>query len=749
MIPRRNFVRTLCALGGLKAIPAFASRIGVLPFATSPKDNRRAPIAPVILHSPSLKVIFDGGDGLPFRYEFGGASLWGEDAGRPVTAVLCEMNPRTYSTTSLEVASLKTSQDDVTFYFEVRSGKILGASFSLRYSIENAALLVTMEDVVEHPGFQLIEVALPNLVTVRETDQSAWLAQGRDGGSFVRVASAKPYVYEDDDNFGRVSTQLPIGMVGTGHVGCLLEVSAFMDGTETSVVEVASTRRAQIGTIKVHRVHGGRCYNMNDGGDAVCGDRSTPNLLVGQQSRCRLDFYQVEDSAVPWFPAAKLLRDRMPHTPTNYFDDKFLYMIAGKNKTIPEPRTTFAQSQELIRDIARLTDYAPQVAFISGWVYDGQDTGYPSEDVVNSSLGTYEQLMQLMQESRRFNANISVNVNYDDAYKSSPEFDLSFIAREPDGKPWKSRAWDGEDSYIVGMAKYVLSGRAKKRIDAMMARYKLRDAMLIDALSWFTIRNDWDPGHPASGYKNLVSGKWIVIDEFRKRGVNVCSEQFRYPMVGKLALSVDGPEPKPSPLGGDQIPLTAIVFRKSTIFGSAGGGELHIQRNLFWNSRPGVWYQHNTDRRNITDYYYLVVLPYNKVHFLNAESYSMDGSQRTLHLESGSEITMDTTSDYYSVSWNSTLIATKESTTCPMDENRIAFYSRTEGRLEYPIPTHWSSAKVIAKSLSIDKAKPHPVQIAKGMIQIDVPAQVPIIVYSDVRFAAVAERPATLTDNDI
>ena len=738
MIPRRSFITSLIALGGLKVFPGLAAKLPVTR-GDAENQDRPAPIRGITLKTDLLTVLLDDADGLPFRYEFNGTSIYGEDIGRPVTAVLCCMHPRAYSTIPLKVASTKRSGRSVVFTYEVSSQGSPAAVFSLRYSIEGAALTVTMEDIVEHPGFELIEVALPNLATVRESDPAAWMAQGRDGGSFVRLAEARPYVYEDDENFGRISIQLPMGAVGTDRTGCLLEVSSFMDGTETSVVDVKGTRRAHVGTIQVHRVHGGRCYNMNDGGDAVCGTVDTPNLLVGQPSRCRLDFYKVEDAAVPWFPAARLLADRMPHTPTEYFDDKFLYMIAGRNKTAPGPKTTFAQSRQLIRDIARLTDYAPQVAYISGWVYDGQDTGFPSEDVVNVSLGTYEQLMQVKDESRLLNANVSVNVNYDDAYKSSPQFDLDFIAREPNGAVWKSRAWDGEDSYIVGMAKYVSGGWATRRIDAMMKRYKLRDAMLIDALSWFTIRNDWDPKHPASGYRNLVDGKWVVIEEFRKRGVHVCSEQFRYPMVGKLALSVDGPEPKPSPLGGEQIPLTAIVYRKSAIFGSAGGGGLHVQQNLFWNSRPGVWYEHRTERKSITDYYYLVVLPYNKVHKLGVTSYTRAGSHRTLHLDSQSKITADMSGSYYEVVWNSLTIATNESTTCPVDDNRLAFYSRAGGDLEYPLPAHWDSDAVTARSLSTDKSVSFPIHIEAGRIRVKAPAQVPVMVYRAQRFVPAIE----------
>jgi len=733
MLPRRSFVSSLIALGGLRWFPSFASGLSS---AQAPTGTRKAPEDPVVLHSGSLSVTLDAADGLPYRYAFQGRSIWGEDSGAPATAVLCQLQPRRYETIPLRVASVRHSPAGAVFTFEVRSAQHLsgdqfGARFSLRYAIDGASLFVTMEDVVEQHGFELIEVALPNLASVRESDHEAWLAQGRDGGSFVRLMEATPHVYEDDDNFGRISIQLPMGAVGTARIGCLMEVTSFMDGTETSVVESEGKRSARIGTIKVHRVHGGRCYNMNDGGDPVCGTEHTPNLLVEQASRCRLDFYRVEDPALPWFPAAKLLRARMPATPTNYFDDKFLYLIAGRNKTETSPRTTFAQSRQLIRDIARLTDYAPQVAYISGWVYDGQDTGYPSEDVVNASLGSYEELMQLKEDCRAINVNVSVNVNYDDAYKSSPEFSLDFIAREPNGAVWKARAWDGEDSYIVGMAKYVAGGWATRRINAMMARYKLRDAMLIDALSWFTIRNDWDQKHPASGYKNLVDGKWVIIEEFRKRGIHICSEQFRYPMLGKLALTVDGPEPRPSPLGGEQIPLTAIVYRKSTIFGSNGGGALRPKQDLFWNSRPGVWYEHKTDRRTITDFYYLVVLPYNKVHSLDVASYSKDGSRRVLHLEAGSKITIETASNSYEVVLNGVTIAANESTTCALDANRIAFYSRSGGRLEFPLPARWIPAKMTARSLTVEGRKPFPVRVESAKIIVDALAQVPVVVYAE------------------
>jgi hypothetical protein len=280
------------------------------------------------------------------------------------------------------------------------------------------------------------------------------------------------------------------------------------------------------------------------------------------------------------------------------------------------------------------------------------------------------------------------------------------------------------------MAKYVRGGWAKQRIEATMARYKLRKAMLIDAFSWFAIRNDWDPAHPASGYANLVDGKWEILEEFRRRGVNVTSEQFRYPMLGKLALSVNGPEPRECPFGGEPAPLTAVIYRKAAVFGDSGDGVFRPQQNLFWNSRPGIWYEHKTDRKAMTDFYYLIVLPYNKVHLLDVETYTTHGTMREIGLEGDSKIEMDASSVSYKVVWNGATITSDETTTCPVDESRIAFYSRAGGRLSYPLPPAWKASEMTARALTVDGRKPFPVRTEDRQIVVDGPARMPIMVYA-------------------
>ena len=454
MINRRKFLYGTAGLGGWKALSAVAATPGLSgpaskgdasPLQPDQERIRSTPSLPLVLQSTEMSVTFDQKDGLPYKYQIAKEHIWGEDAGQPISAILCRLHPRSYLDLPITPSSVSKTEHMADFGFDLTHDGRPAAGFHLRYAIDGLTMVVTMENVVEHPEFELIEVGLPNLATVREEDGATWMAHGHDGGELVELRQAKDTHLPDDPYFGRLWKFLPVAMVGGSHVGTVMEVTAFMDATEAEISGPTGRRRAKIGTVQTYRVDGGRCYNMNDGGPPNCGNEMTPNLLLGQTPRCRFDFFHSDGSApANWLVGAKIVRERMPTIPTDYYDDKLLFMIAGKYKTEAEPRTTFAQSEKLIRDIAMLTDHAPQVALVSGWVYDGQDTGYPSEDKVNDSLGGYEGFMQLKHEALKYNANVSVNVNYDDAYKSSPQFNQAFIARRPDGRLWQSRAWLGE-----------------------------------------------------------------------------------------------------------------------------------------------------------------------------------------------------------------------------------------------------------------------------------------------------------------
>ena len=693
----------------------------------------------VELWSTKLGVAFDAAHAVPLSYAYRGHKFVGDERREPAKAILCRLAPRAYHTVAVAVGLAQRAARTIAFPCTVSHDGAVRVQFDQVYRLDNASLTLTLENVVEQPGYELIEIALPRLVALREVGPGAdaWMAEGRDGGSFVRLAAAKSVRLDDDDNFGRISIQLPIGLVGAGDVGCLMEVQGYMDGTETEVSGAPGAKVATLGTDQVYRVHGGRCYNMGDGGDPVCGTPTTPNLLVGQTPTTRLDFFAVSNPDQPWLDGAKLLAARMPTPPDRSYGDKLVYIIAGKNKTETKPRTTFAQSAALIAKVAKLTDNAPQIAYISGWVYEGQDTGYPSEDKINESLGTYEALRALMARGRaEWNAHVTLNVNYDDAYKSSPIFDPAFIAKRPDGALWASRAWDGETSYIVGMAKFMQGGWGARRIRYTVDRYQIRGPMLVDAMSWFAIRNDWDPAHPASGYKNLVDGKFALVDQARALGIDIASEQLRYPFIGRLSLTMNGPTFSQCPFGGEAIPLAATIYRRAAIWGDDGASAFDPGPNLFWNNRSSQWYQGDSDPMRIAEFYFLVVLPFSKLHDLPVEDYSHRGGVRRLKLKGGAEIALLDDGKTYVAAHNGARIARSGTTSCPIDADRIAFFARDAQTLAYPLPSGWRRQDLVAKRLTVEGAQPHSAEVADRIMVVSVPARTPVIVYrSEKHFA--------------
>jgi hypothetical protein len=70
---------------------------------------------------------------------------------------------------------VKTTSSAFDCHFQVNSNNAKAASFTLRYELDKTTVTVKLDDIKESPGYELICVNLPRLVTVREEDADAWL----------------------------------------------------------------------------------------------------------------------------------------------------------------------------------------------------------------------------------------------------------------------------------------------------------------------------------------------------------------------------------------------------------------------------------------------------------------------------------------------------------------------------------------------------------------------------------------------
>lgn len=727
--------RTFLKLGG--AGLAVAGSASLLAEAIAEESRTRtAPAHPLVLRSPLLEVVFDQADGLPFQYRLlkSGIRFSGESAGTPLNVKLHCKQPWGFAKVSVKPSSSKVSGNRADFRCTAMyAANAAAADFTLRYEIAGSTLRVTLEDVHEHKGFELISLSMPSLVSLHENEEDAWLAHGDSGGDLVALREAKAGKLATNTFWGEINAVLPVIMAGHSGAICVQETTAFMDGTLLSVIGSAPGRRACLGTTKVYRVDGSACYDMNLGRGAgkSCGNQSTPNLLVGQKSACRLDFLEpASGKKLTWIEGAKFVRDRMPAIPNHFYGDKFIYGILTDEPSFPRPSATFERCEQMIREIHALTDGSPQLVHLWGWQFRGKDTGYPAVNVVDERLGGYDGMMRLKERANDLNATVSLSDNYDDAYRSSPAWDANMIARKPDGDLWKSRAWTGEESYIQGMAKY-MEGPGLERVRYTCERYRLPGTIHVDVLSYFAIRNDWDPKHPASGIRNLFAGRYRVLEEFAKHGVDVTSEGLRYPYIGKISMCWYAGGPAPCPFGGKPVPMLSLIYRKSAVWGRAGNrGDLPLLLMMFYGEAQHSIFRGDVPVSQMLDSFYLVMVPWFQLHGLNIEGFERIQDRTMTTLESkDTHVDIDWAKNTYKVVLNGAEVASTNATFCPLGKDRIAMYSVVDGPLIATLPAGWDPKEVVASTLFTDKKEPAELKFDGRKVTVQMRSRQPVMVY--------------------
>lgn len=689
--------------------PRWVGRREPVTYDLLPRTGRRAvPLCPIVLRSAELEVVLDSFDALPYCFRLtSGPQMAGEARGDEVTVAVRRLDPRAGVSNRLRPASAKSDPNRAAFRFGADCLGVPAAEFSLVYALDGSALSVTLEDVRELDGYQLEQVELPGLVSVGTSDRGAWIAYAEDGGQIAQLSAARAGRLRATTEW-RFSA--PVAMVGTPDSIAALEVRSYLDTTELTVAADGDRKIAWLGTSKVRFTPGGL---------------NTPSLRVEQPSLCRLHVL----AGGSWLDAAKKLRETMPSIVTRYYDDRSTYKVfcqCGGSA----PVTTFKQAAAIIRGFAALTDYLPQSVYLVGWQYAGHDTGYPAVDVVNPKIGGEEGLQELIRSAAEVNCTVSFHDNYDDAYRDSPAWDESIIARTPDGELMKGGWWAGGQSWIIGMADYARSTGWNRAIETCR-RYGIRDTYHIDVLSAEALRSDWNPSHPASAYANLM-GKYRIIDAFASEGVDVTTEGVSWPFIGKVSWFWAFQQARCDRFGGEEpIPLVQALFRHSARWGGGVGTGEGTLGSFFGGCGFGMELTADPAAlERAVDAFYIVHVPWFLLNDRPLESYSSGDGVCTLGYGPGTFVRLDWRGGGYSVTVDGSEVARDHSTFCPLGDDRLAFYSLEPRELRALLPHGWQPAGLTARALHADREPEwFPFEVDEGYVRVNVPPRRPVILY--------------------
>jgi hypothetical protein len=667
-----------------------------------------APLRTFTLGGPELTLVLDAERPRPVAWRVGDRELGGDPEGEaPEVRVLALAENRVRcGHIAPQQLTWTLRQEDATravYHAEVRLGAAPGVEFDLAFTVTGTNAAVTLSNVVEHPGCQLVSVRHGRLVSAAAA-AGARLAVPNNAGRLVDPARAVPAERSFAmDWFNPVLA----GVIHDRAAVCALDVPSVDDRLLATVGE----GWAALGAALEHR------------------EPATPPvpwLRLSEPATVRLRFLAPAGRVPDWTDGARLLRTEVTTQTLPLYDQAMIYKIFCDSPGAPT-FTTFAEALELVRQVSRLTDAAPQIVYLVGFQHRGHDTGYPDVFTVNPRLGGHAALLAAMKEAETLNAILSFHDNYDDAYEHSPAWDPAWVARDRSGGLMQGGVWAGGQSYVLNLAAYG-PGPGRERVRRTLGMYPIRGSYHIDVLTAVPRRLDFNPASPASGTRSLA-GKLAIIDEFNRHGIDVTSEGFCAPFVGHIGHAWNlQRQPQSSFANDERIPFVPFIFHGHASWGGARAGREDIPDALIYGATFSSDFTRFTPAADLTDSYYLLTVPWSLLRSREMTGYRVNGALRRVDYGPDSYVEADSQGQHYRVVVAGRLLAEDFTTFAPNAKGDAWLaYSQAGGALDFPAPPEWTAATAI-QAVILTPAGPGaavPVRLEAGRIRVELPAATP------------------------
>ena len=393
---------------------------------------------------------------------------------------------------------------------------------------------------------------------------------------------------------------------------------------------------------------------------------------------------------------------------------------------------TLADAKRIIMSVYGLSGGMKQVVYLVGWQTGGHDFEYPYPHLspFNPKCGTKAEFNDLREELKKYNVELSLHDNFDDAYLSDNyEINKNILAADAEGDPWKGWLWAGGMSYIISPKAYLKTDDITDRIDTILSDYGIKETYHLDVLSSEVRRYSFAQNELSSAEDN-IKAKLGIIDLFNQRGVDVTSETLSQPFIGKIGYAQNTRFQFTTGLfkGDRVIPFTTVAFHGVTPYKSGADGEkLSLLRAIACGASCSIEIEDNPEDaaavKNMARNIYIVSLPMTALSYYKAVDAKTEKNGWTVEYENDSRVTVDFEKLTYEIIKNGRIISKNFTTFMPLSDGRYCYYSLTAGKARAELPKAWKSISV----LPLPDGEAFEAATADGVFTFDAKADLPYI----------------------
>jgi hypothetical protein len=673
---------------------------------------RQAAGEAITLDSGRLRVKLAASTPVVVGYELpGGKTLGGDASGYPLRVRIHserEDKSRVVCLTDPACFSLRHEGAEARYAVAVRDKQRVAAQFDVVFRVEGTLLRAGVENVREEAGYLLMDVLLPQLVSTR--GPAGQLVVPTDGGRLVHLDQTSPgrrviaMNWFDMDLCGAV--------VGEG---CAAAIRT-RDWDNELDARVAGAKQ---------RVTGGYAARLALRAEA---HGKAAHIRLAETPGVEVALVETANEPAAWIAAAKWLRKDLSGTPDKRYQNTVIYKVFCDTPKAKD-FTTFDEALGVIRKMHELAPWLKQVVYLVGWQFQGHDTGYPATDQFNARLGGLDGLRRVAAEAARYNAVLSYHDNFDDAYRDSPQWDETVIARNSRGELQKGGVWAGGQSYILAFKKYAQKAGIQ-RVQRTVAQMPVRESYHIDVLSAVPLRRDYNSQSPENT-RDSLEGKLAIIREFNRLGIDVTSEGFTAPFVGILGHGWHFWYRNERFFAGDEpIPFVPMIYHGGpTTYGR--GGDLPTasfcpQSVLYGATYARDWTKH-TDPHIMADALYLIVTPWTYLRDRKMQDYQRQGTLRRVIYGPDTFVEVNEANGQWRVVVDGrTLI--ENDLAIVEKKDLVAVFARTARQATIKLPAGFQSKSLTVTNACTGEDITSRAKIDAAEVRLDLPASEPLLI---------------------